>query len=169
VLGWTLPNVAIVDEHGLNDAVIARHPIPGSAELLAQRVKMLRDTFALFDHDKNGRVGKDEFQPWFQILRSDLAGDPQALDRTVAAEIARFDVDGDQWVTTEEYLERARPHGDRVMAHERSAPPGYVEGFRPNVFLEGRNVRVEPRAVPMTEAEIREHEARFRDLFGVPR
>ncbi len=32
VLGWRLPNIAIIDTHGLNDYVVARSPVPGDRE-----------------------------------------------------------------------------------------------------------------------------------------
>jgi arabinofuranosyltransferase len=51
----------------------------------------------------------------------------------------------------------------RMMAHDRLPPPGYLEGFRANVEVVGAGrVVVEPRAVPLTDAEIVAHEARFR-------
>lgn len=50
---------------------------------------------------------------------------------------------------------------DRLMAHDRWPPVGYVQCFRPNVrHVEGRLV-VEPRDVPLTEAEVRGCEERF--------
>jgi arabinofuranosyltransferase len=49
----------------------------------------------------------------------------------------------------------------RRMAHERIPPPGYVECFRPNVALEPGRVLLEPRAKPLSAAEIRACEASF--------
>ena len=47
----------------------------------------------------------------------------------------------------------------RGMAHERRAPEGYAECFRPNVFLApGGGVRLVPREEPLTAAAIRECE-----------
>jgi hypothetical protein len=82
VPGWTMPNVAILDVFGLNDAVIARNP--------------------------------------------------------VAAE--RF----------------------RLMAHDRSAPPGYIECFRPNVEMQPNGTPlIRARAVPLTSADVQACEGDF--------
>jgi arabinofuranosyltransferase len=44
----------------------------------------------------------------------------------------------------------------RLMAHDRSAPPGYIGCFRPNVDVDERQiVSVRVREVPLTEEEIR--------------
>ena len=85
VPGWVLPNVAILDTQGLNDAVIARaHPVA----TLSER---------------------------------------------------------------------------RHMAHDRKPPPGYVECFRPNLFVTPEDVlTIGRRAIDLSAAEIRACENRFR-------
>ena len=48
-----------------------------------------------------------------------------------------------------------------LMAHERKPPPGYVECFLPNVeVLEGGEVRVRQRPVPLADDRIRACESR---------
>ncbi|HLX07698.1 MAG TPA: hypothetical protein VKY89_07520 [Thermoanaerobaculia bacterium] len=48
-----------------------------------------------------------------------------------------------------------------MMAHERQAPPGYLDCFLPNVvLLGGGQVRVDPRPVPLTDDRIRACERR---------
>lgn len=84
VLGWAFPHVAIIDLLGLNDAVIAHHPMPP------------------------GRI--------------------------------------------------------RMMAHDRSPPPGYVECFRPNFSVTDRRARVLDR--PLPDDEIRRCEATWRARAG---
>ena len=85
VPGWVLPNVAILDTQGLNDAVIARSP-------------------------------------------------PVA--------------------TTSE---------QRHMAHDRVPPPGYIECFRPNLFVTADDVlTIGRREVDLSASEIRACENRFR-------
>jgi arabinofuranosyltransferase len=81
VVGWALPNVAILDKLGLNDRVVASSPPTGGP--------------------------------------------------------------------------------DRQMAHDRRAPPGYVECFSPNVQMEYKRVWVVPRPEPLTEEDVRACEARF--------
>jgi arabinofuranosyltransferase len=83
VPGWTMPEVAFLDIHGLNDRVIARNPV----------------------------------------------GDPPAI---------------------------------RLMAHERTPPPGYIDCFQPNLTLDaGRKVTIIPRKTPLSDAEIRRCEQEF--------
>jgi len=169
VVGWVLPNVAILDLHGLNDAVIARNPVLNAEERLARRIADLRTTFAAFDKDRDATIVLAEFEPWFSILRDNTRADAETRNRAAARELARYDVDGDGKVGADEWIVSNRPHGDRFMAHEREPPPGYVEGFRPNVVVTRASAEVQPREKPLTEAEIRAHEALFRERFGAPR
>ncbi|OYT70235.1 MAG: hypothetical protein CFK52_11585 [Chloracidobacterium sp. CP2_5A] len=80
VLAWVLPHVNVIDEHGLNDYVVARN---------------------------------------------------------------------------------AQATGD-LMAHFRRPPPGYLECFRPNVAIRDGQVKVLPRAIPLTADDIRRCEADFK-------
>jgi arabinofuranosyltransferase len=82
VVGWVLPEAAIIDRFGLNDRVIARAP-------------------------------------------------PKHADS-----------------------------GERLMAHERKAPPGYIECFRPNLRLGSGELRLDPRSPPLSDDEIRACESR---------
>lgn len=84
VPAWTMPEVAILDYHGLNDWVIARHAV------------------------------------------------------------------------------RENP-AERLMAHERSPPAGYIACFDPNVEVQGRKVVVRERKEPLTDERIRACERRYRD------
>ncbi|MBL8749128.1 MAG: EF-hand domain-containing protein [Planctomycetes bacterium] len=163
VLAWVLPNVAVIDDVGLNDAVIARNPVPTAEERLAQRIGWLKSTFAIFDQDRDGRVAFPEYRPWSSLLHAAPGKAQEVVDREVEAEFAKYDLDHDGVVTVDEYIRFSAPHGDRMMAHERTPPPGYVEGFRPNVVIDNRVIRVTPREKPLTEAEIRAHEAAFRE------
>jgi arabinofuranosyltransferase len=50
----------------------------------------------------------------------------------------------------------------RMMGHDRMAPEGYVECFRPNVeIMQGRKLIVHPREKPLTSEEITECERRW--------
>jgi arabinofuranosyltransferase len=82
VMGWVLPNVAIIDRFGLNDRVIARSP------------------------------------------------------------------------------PRSTSNENRLMAHDRSAPPGYLNCFRPNVRFRGGRAVVIPRERPLGDDEIHACESR---------
>ncbi len=79
IVSWVLPHVAVIDEFGLNDRVVARNPSP------------------------------------------------------------RYD--------------------PRRMGHDRMPPPGYVECFRPNLSIEDGSMRLESRARPLLDDEIRACEA----------
>jgi len=82
ISGWVMPEVAILDRHGLNDRVVARTKVE-------------------------------------------------------------------------------KPPARRLMAHERTPPPGYIECFDPNVVISGRRVLLAPGKAPITDERIRECEARF--------
>jgi arabinofuranosyltransferase len=54
---------------------------------------------------------------------------------------------------------------ERQMAHDRGPPEGYLDCFRPNVFvLKKYGFSVRPRARPLTADEIRACEARFLEV-----
>ena len=83
VPGWVLPHVAIIDEFGLNDRVVARTPRPARS-------------------------------------------------------------------------------AERLMAHDRGPPPGYVECFLPDLSLRaGGGIEVHPRTQPLTERRIQECERSY--------
>ena len=59
---------------------------------------------------------------------------------------------------------RATGSEGRSMAHNRAPPEGYLECFRPNVFVDARlQLEVRPREAPLTEDEIRHCEATYRE------
>ncbi|HEX6813442.1 MAG TPA: EF-hand domain-containing protein [Planctomycetota bacterium] len=169
LIGWVLPNVAIIDLLGLNDLVIARTEVPTAPQRLERRTRTLNGEFDAFDKDRDQRVTQDELRPFLAALRPEVAARPDELERAVTAELGRYDVDGDGFVTRGEYVQRGNLHGDRLLAHDRSPPPGYVAGFRPNVEVFQGTVTVKKREVPLTEQEIRQHEGTFRAHLGTGR
>jgi arabinofuranosyltransferase len=82
VPGWTMPEVAFIDVHGLTDRVVARNPV----------------------------------------------GEPPAI---------------------------------RLMAHERTPPPGYIECFQPNLTVDSGMFTITPGKSPLTDAQIRRCEQEF--------
>jgi hypothetical protein len=169
VVGWVLPNVAIIDLLGLNDLVIARTPVPNAEDRLEQRTRRMIGEFEAFDKNHDQRVTPDEIGPFLAALRPDSPPSPEELQRAVADVLRRFDIDGDGSITRDEYLERGHLHSDRVLAHDRVPPPGYVEGFHPNVEVWNGKATVKARPVPLTAQEIEQHEATFRARFGAGR
>jgi arabinofuranosyltransferase len=56
---------------------------------------------------------------------------------------------------------------ERLMAHDRQPPPGYIECFRPNVwFVPGRGIRFVNREAALTDADIVACEERFEPGHG---
>lgn len=51
----------------------------------------------------------------------------------------------------------------RLMAHSRQAPPGYLEGFRPNVSLTREGLVVSKREPPLTKQDIIQFETYWRE------
>jgi arabinofuranosyltransferase len=54
---------------------------------------------------------------------------------------------------------RSKSVDKRVMAHDRKPPPGYMECFKPDVFVDKAHVWLDPRKTPLTDDDIRRCEA----------
>lgn len=161
VVGWVLPNVAIVDAFGLSDRVIAHTPPPSRDERLAQREANWRSLHALFDQDHDGFVGAAELVPLAAAVAPETAGDAAKVAAQAERMLAAYDRDHDGRIALAELLAQPSVHGDPKLAHDRFPPPGYREGFRDNVTVHHGEVFVAPRAVPLTDDDLRAHEAKF--------
>ena len=53
-----------------------------------------------------------------------------------------------------------RPKEERLMAHDRQPPPGYLDCFVPNVNV-GKSSVVNPRPSPLTDDAVRACDRRF--------
>ncbi|MFO1077496.1 MAG: hypothetical protein U1E73_07195 [Planctomycetota bacterium] len=160
VVSWALADVAIVDGHGLNDWVIARWPV---RQAPATDAASVRAAFPALDRDGDGRLGTPELEASSALL----ASIGPALQPATWAElmISLGDQDGDDALDAGELAAAvAAITPPRHMAHEREPPPGYVEALHCNVIAAGGRHRVDPAVVPLTDAEVREVEARFRDV-----
>ena len=164
LVAWVFPNVAMIDIHGLNDWVVANTPVLTEEQRRAAKLGKKAQLFAFFDQDKDGAIVVDELRAWRAALSPETPADE--LERIVKAELAVDDADGDGRVSKDEYVKVDDAEVARRHAHERSPPPGYVDGFRVNVFVENRVPRVEPREPAMTADDIRAHEQRFREMLG---
>lgn len=165
LVAWVLPNVAVIDQHGLNDWIVAHTPVATEAERRAGRAVELAQQFAFLDHDRDGRLVLDDVRTFLAALRPELR--EQALERAAQAEMKARDHDGDGAISRDEYVTVADADVVRHHAHERWPPPGYVEGFRPNVSFANRVVTVAPREPAMTADEIRAHQQRYREKLGL--
>ncbi|MCC7396028.1 MAG: EF-hand domain-containing protein [Planctomycetes bacterium] len=162
LVGWVFPNVAVIDVHGLNDWVVARTPVADAKQREAALTRQLEALFDWFDQDHDGRVTQGEFTPWWAARHPQLPPDEAAAG--ARTELQRFDADHDGIVSKAEYLAANSGGADRHHAHERLPPPGYIEGFRPNLDLADGRATVVPRSEPLTAEAIRAHEARFRAM-----
>lgn len=152
----------MIDVLGLNDWTVARTPpiFGGARRELGQRAA--GSQFDSFDADGDGLVTEDEVRRRMQTAM-DLFGTAARADELLRWTILTLDVNRDGVIERTEALASHHVVDHRIMAHDRHTPDGYVEGFRPNVKLPGGGrVIVYPRSPPLTDAEIREHEGRFR-------
>ncbi len=164
VMGWALPDVALLDEHGLNDWVVARTPVRGSGPVLSR--EFLAPVIDAADTTKDGWFDEAEMRAALATLSGggDAAAASQPADYFVAVLLAVF---GEQRLDALTLTEAARI-GDllqnaRAMAHERHAPPGYVASFRPNVGVADGKPVVFARSEPLTADDVRRLEREWRD------
>lgn len=164
VVGWCLPNVAIVDVYGLNDAVVARNPVPSVAERMEKLAGGQDAIFQVVDKDGDGGLSLEELRPAFAQLWPTMKSEGQALEGGVRSFLKQNDQDGDGKLSRAEVFpaQVVDRSAGRRMGHERVPPEGYVEGFRPNVRIDAGRAIVDRRDPPLRDAEIRAHEARFR-------
>ncbi|MBX3464943.1 MAG: hypothetical protein KF830_17380 [Planctomycetes bacterium] len=158
LLGWRLPDCALLDLHGLNDFVVARTPPAPPAP--PDRIR-LRAALAAADADADGRLGAGELAAALEQVVPGAAS--TALGATFAQRIltlaAAAPPDGVPRSVVEDLtLRLLQP---RMMAHERSPPPGYVEDFAPNVVVADGQFTVRRRSEPLTPARVRALEQRW--------
>ncbi|MBL9077584.1 MAG: hypothetical protein JNL08_08780 [Planctomycetes bacterium] len=160
--GWLLADVAVIDTLGLNDWVTARTPVPAWQLPFLPREPLMA-ALAAVDPDGDGVATRDEMVRAFTPLMggstasaADFAGMMLLLfgaerDRLAADEVARL----------QPFFARYR-----MLAHERRPPPGYLDDLPANVTIEGREVRIVPRAVPLDADRVRQVEAAWRERTG---
>ncbi|HEX6813262.1 MAG TPA: hypothetical protein VF384_16695 [Planctomycetota bacterium] len=158
VVGWVLPDCAILDFHGLNDWVIARSPERGHPDVAPEH---LMTSFRTADADRDGLLVESELRHALGLILGLEPGpwaDPWIEQLLGVAAVERPDaltLDEAKWLS-EIGLQRGG------MAHERGPPPGYVEAFAPNVEVGGGVARITPRAEPLTASRVRSIEAAWR-------
>ena len=162
IVGWCLPDCAILDLHGLNDRVIARTPVPTGPPLTSD---VLRPFLTNANTDGDDRLDADDLRRALSLLAPGGSGAAanQSADFLVGVMLAIFARERPDSLTFAE----AEQIGDmlsraRSMAHEHHPPPGYVEAFEPNVSVENGVAIARPRRTPLTAERIREIEAKWR-------
>jgi hypothetical protein len=152
IIGWVLPHVAIIDCLGLNDWVVARIPMQRPTGLTATMPLL----FQKYDRDQDGVVTPSEFRQQLGTIP------PEQAEGAVDLLLRTYDFNADKVIMPHEVVEYAVLMQERHMAHDRLAPPEYMDGFRRNVVFDGRRIEVTPRDPPLTAADIINHESAWR-------
>ena len=160
VVAWSLADIDILDEVGLNDWTVAR----SAAEVapLPFELAALTGAIAAVDLDADGRLREDELARLVPLVPLDSTG--VLLPPTTWAELlcALADADGDG-LDADEFAAAVQELRDpRHMAHERRPPPGYLAAMRANVLLRKGRFVLDPGVPPLQPAEILEIESMFR-------
>ncbi|MBL9076401.1 MAG: hypothetical protein JNL08_02790 [Planctomycetes bacterium] len=162
-LAWVLPDIAVVDELGLNDWVGARTPTTEWYFSFLPRERWI-EVLDRTDPDHDGRHTRDEFA----AALAAVAGAPPAamlefVDRWLLLFGGRFE---DALADAE--VEELRAFHDRMrfIAHERRVPAEYLAALDPNVTIVDRRVVVRPRPVPLTAERVRQIEDEWRRRLG---
>ncbi|MCB9876573.1 MAG: hypothetical protein H6835_03135 [Planctomycetes bacterium] len=164
-LGWVLPDVALLDRHGLCDWVVARTP-PDLAAGEAWR-QLLSKHLREGERNGDGWIDRDELRGVVSALFDgnpmDSEGDRMAADALVAqvlflaasrrAGALAIDEVG---VAVDAFV------GRRMMAHERLPPHGYEDAFAPNAAIVDGRLRITPRPEPLGPERIVDLEATWR-------
>lgn len=161
VVGWSLPDCAVLDMHGLNDWVVARTPVRGTGPALTR--EFLRPVIDAADTTKDGWFDEAEIRRALGMLGGgDGRNDPGDYFVAILLAICAQQRPDAMTLAEADGISDLLLHA-RAMAHERHPPPGYIEAFEPNVeFVAGRAV-VKPRRTPMTAERLRAIEQEWRE------
>ena len=156
--GWTLPDVAVLDEHGLNDWVVARSP-KGGAQSFPVSGAQLEAVFASLPVDADGRYARADMTAALAAL-----ADPRLARGLVDFLLLQLAPSGAAMLAPSELAGLdGLLQGLRFMAHERLPPAGYLEDLAPNVQVQRGEVSVTPRQQPLSAERIRALEAAWRE------
>lgn len=160
VVGWVLPDVAVLDELGLNDWVVARLPVSIAGSSMFPKVA--RDQFLrLVDADADGSATKQELVAACIASTGAAAADAEGFAETM---LRLFGARGAERLTLAELAALETFFANlRLMAHTRVAPQEYIDAFDPNVTIQGRDVAIRPREKPLRAADVQRIEASWRE------
>lgn len=163
VVGWVMPDVAVIDVLGLNDWVTARTPTSNWIPTFLPR-EVLQKVLATADVDHDGRYGREELERGFVTA---LACPPEHAAGFVRLLLLLF-ADADAGSLTVAEAADIEPFlaNLRFMAHERHAPPEYLAELDPNVTVEDRRLVFRRRTVPLTAERLRAIETKWREKLG---
>lgn len=163
VCGWTLRDVAIVDELGLNDWVVAR--TRGLDWQTAPEFANIQRVMHGADVDGNGLWTRDELRGWVKTLFPAATDDVSRAEPVLDAGFLLFAREHDDAMTRPEIDAFVQAlFGRGAMAHERHPPPGYTEAFEPNVAVTPTGVTITPRQHPL-KPRLREIETEWRAKY----
>jgi len=159
-VGWVLPDVAVLDELGLNDWVVARLPVTFAGSTMFP--KAARDQFVqIADADADGTATRQELVAACVAVTGAAAADAEGF---AEAMLLLFGTSGEQRLTLAQLAELEPFFANlRLMAHTRVAPQEYVDAFDPNVTIQGRDVTIRPREKPLRAADVQRIEASWRE------
>jgi hypothetical protein len=163
VFGWNLPDVAILDDHGLNDWVVARTP-PRDATVRAVSGAALDAAFAQSDRDRDGALDRDELLAALPVFQPGLQGHPQEAAKILDIVLALQDRDGDGRLDRRELDGIGAAFGPhRIITHEHWRPDEYARALPTNVVVtrDGKLV-ITPRDPPLDAARVRAIEQEWR-------
>ena len=160
VVGWVLPDVAVLDELGLNDWVVARLPVSIAGSSMFPKVA--RDQFLrVVDADADGSATKQELVAACIASTGAAAADAEGFAETM---LRLFGARGAERLTLAELAALETFFANlRLMAHTRVAPQEYIDAFDPNVTIQGRDVAIRPREKPLRAVDVQRIEASWRE------
>lgn len=164
VVGWCLPDCAVLDHHGLNDWVVARTPVRSSGPPLNRTT--LQPILDQANTNQDPWLDQDEMRAALGLLSDGKRGKDAEVgaDFLVRVMLAIHARENSDKLTMQE----AQGIGDmlsraRSMAHERHPPEGYIEDFEPNVTIAGGAIEVGERASPLTDERVQQLEKTWRE------
>ncbi len=159
IVGWTLPDVAVLDVLGLNDWVAARTPTSTWNLGFLPRAT-LEQALDGADGNHDGICTREELERAFAAVPGSSPQDAAGFVRRLLLLFARQHdaaLDRAEVEATRDWFTHLR-----FLAHERMAPDAYTQAFDANVTIVDRAVVVRPRTVPLTPDRVRQIESEWR-------
>ncbi|HZN39388.1 MAG TPA: hypothetical protein VFD82_11330, partial [Planctomycetota bacterium] len=161
LVGWVMPDCAVLDLLGLSDWVVARTPASDWVTSAWLPREFVETRLPAADTNQDSVMSREELRTVFATLPG---ATPEAAADFTDFVLLLFAAERPESLTVAEAKEFAAFVANlRFIAHERVAPPAYVEAFDPNVTVADRKVTVRKREHPMTADRVRAIEAEWRD------